>query len=246
MAKRSKLDQAADFWKANKLEDSLSLLKECERETNDQEDLAEIYMYKGWVLKDKEDYEIATGYFEKALELTTDSFVTAYSLQGFGSCMLHKDNYSRAIDFFKRACEVFETIRKYHKDGMWACSLLEIDTLLRVDKLHEAMLVKQRMEQKNPPLWFRARTSQSFGHFHYRHGDYGKGIQFYKEALKSAEGIKRRDEQDDEMKCETLGYLGCAFYKSGDRENGRSIIRQALPYIHDNELKKELERYLIT
>src|SRR3990167_3810998 len=206
MPKKNKIDIATDLWKENNCEDALKLLRQCEEEQkNNEEDLAEVYMYEAWVLKDMERFEEAKDYFDKALTLSTDSFVTADSLNGKGMCLSEEKRYGEAIDSFKRAVEIFETIKKYHKDGFWACASTLIHTMLLAGKLNEAIEVKEKMAKNKPPKWVMASVLEDFGHYFYRKELYDKSIPYYEQGLKFVGSIKEKGDIDKKK----LGSILC-------------------------------------
>jgi len=238
---KSAFDNALELWKSDKHDAALELFLKCEKTTKDEEDLAEVYLYKGWVLEEKELYDEAIQSFETASSMSTDSFVVPYSLHGQGSCHLNKGNFDKAADLFNRACQLYEplTLRwgKEYQDHLYSCNSLLVHSLRLCGRLDEALKVKQKFDQRrNNPSWFTAGIAKEIGHYFYEKAAYADSIPYYEEALKAA--------QEDSLRSDILFYLGSALWHCGEREKGRLLVEESLAHLSDPQMKEGAKEFL--
>jgi tetratricopeptide (TPR) repeat protein len=234
------LEMAMDLWRQNKLAGAICLLTRLKEKINAPEKLAEVLVYRGWILKEQNNFEAAFADFKTAQESTADIFVLAYSYDGMGSIFYLRGMFEEAKRNLEIALGMYRNLiadKEGFDEYFWACALGLFDSYLLIGDIRNAMKLKREMAaRKDMPMWFKGDSSMRLGNYYYGRQDYKQCIPCYEEAT-AYEGLPGD-------RGRLFFYLGSAYYNIGQQERGREIIRNSLPLLDDNELRLIAEKYL--
>ena len=236
---QSNLDIALDLWQKNRHVEAIDKLNLYINKQEGRDDLAEGFVYKGWILEDSGKYEQSIACFDKVLTLSKDDFLTAYSLYGRGKALLNLGKYLDAENDLVRAHSIYKKMfadDAEMEEHYWGCLWLLIDVMIHVEKFDDVKKMSNDHSFK-APVWFLRQMNVSLGDYYFKNKKYHDSIQHYQKALEFSD-------EHNEAYAETCCFLGSAMCELGQLAEGKRLIQEWMKLVQNDRIKKGVMTYL--